>query len=42
MPDEQQLVEMAKRGDEQLVREIGVAGLTANIVNATVGAGMLR
>jgi APA family basic amino acid/polyamine antiporter len=40
MPDEKQLVETAKRGDEQLVREIGVAGLTANIVNATVGAGI--
>jgi APA family basic amino acid/polyamine antiporter len=27
-------------GDEQLVRGIGFAGLTANIVNATVGAGI--
>ncbi|HJT79805.1 MAG TPA: APC family permease [Chthoniobacterales bacterium] len=30
----------AEREDHQLVREIGVPGLTANIVNATVGAGI--
>jgi amino acid transporter len=30
----------AEREDHQLVREIGPAGLTANIVNATVGAGI--
>lgn len=30
----------AERADEQLVRAIGIPGLTANIVNATIGAGI--
>jgi APA family basic amino acid/polyamine antiporter len=29
-----------QRADEQLIRAIGVPGLTANIVNATIGAGI--
>jgi APA family basic amino acid/polyamine antiporter len=30
----------AQRADEQLVRAIGIPGLTANIVNSTIGAGI--
>jgi len=33
-------IERAERVDEQLVRAIGVPGLTANIVNSTIGAGI--
>jgi basic amino acid/polyamine antiporter, APA family len=33
-------IERAERTDEQLVRAIGIPGLTANIVNSTVGAGI--
>src|SRR5437764_3545050 len=33
-------IEMPKRADERLVRAIGVPGLAANIVNATIGAGI--
>jgi APA family basic amino acid/polyamine antiporter len=33
-------IEQAERTDEQLVRAIGIPGLTANIVNSTVGAGI--
>lgn len=33
-------IEHAKHTDEQLVRAIGVPGLTANIVNSTIGAGI--
>jgi APA family basic amino acid/polyamine antiporter len=38
--DEAVLIERAEQTDEQLVRAIGVPGLTANIVNSTVGAGI--
>src|SRR5437868_1869829 len=37
---EEALLEQAERTDEQLVRAIGVPGLTANIVNSTIGAGI--
>jgi basic amino acid/polyamine antiporter, APA family len=40
VPEAETVIKHAARGDEQLVREIGVPGLTANIVNATVGAGI--
>jgi basic amino acid/polyamine antiporter, APA family len=40
MHDETQLIEQAERKDEQLVRALGVPALTANIVNATIGAGI--
>ncbi len=33
-------VERPKRADEQLVRAIGIPGLTANIVSSTIGAGI--
>src|SRR4051812_33813135 len=33
-------IEHAKHTDEQLIRAIGVPGLTANIVNSTIGAGI--
>lgn len=33
-------IEQAKHTDEQLIRAIGVPGLTANIVNSTIGAGI--
>jgi basic amino acid/polyamine antiporter, APA family len=33
-------IEAPQRADEQLVRAIGVPGLAANIVNATIGAGI--
>ena len=33
-------IEQAERVDHQLIRAIGVPGLTANIVNATIGAGI--
>lgn len=32
--------ELNQRADEQLVRAIGIPGLTANIVNSTIGAGI--
>src|SRR6266571_3825658 len=34
------LTQTEQRADEQLVRAIGVPGLTANIVNSTIGAGI--
>jgi amino acid transporter len=40
VPEMKSITELAEREDHQLVREIGPAGLTANIVNATVGAGI--
>jgi len=40
MPEGKSLTAQAQREENQLVRGIGVAGLTANIVNATVGAGI--
>ncbi|HEY4284542.1 MAG TPA: amino acid permease [Chthoniobacterales bacterium] len=40
VPEEEQLIEHAKHGDEQLVRAMGVPALTANIVNSTIGAGI--
>src|ERR1700736_4209154 len=33
-------IQQAERVDHQLVRAIGVPGLTANIVNSTIGAGI--
>jgi basic amino acid/polyamine antiporter, APA family len=33
-------IEQAERTDEQLVRAIGIPGLTANIINSTIGAGI--
>src|SRR5438105_9454192 len=32
--------ESPRRADEQLIRAIGIPGLAANIVNATIGAGI--
>src|SRR5947209_6618750 len=40
VPRLESAIEHARQEDHQLVREIGVPGLTANIVNATVGAGI--
>jgi amino acid transporter len=40
MAEETGLIEQAERVDHQLVRAIGVPGLTANIVNSTIGAGI--
>jgi APA family basic amino acid/polyamine antiporter len=40
MAEEAVSLERAERVDEQLVRAIGVPGLTANIVNSTIGAGI--
>lgn len=40
MSQDEQLVEHARREDNQLAREISYPALTANIVNATVGAGI--
>ena len=40
MADETISIEQAERVDHQLVRAIGVPGLTANIVNSTIGAGI--
>ena len=40
MSEPVELIQHAERGDHQLVRAIGFPGLTANIVNATVGAGI--
>jgi amino acid transporter len=41
MADEATLsIEQAERVDHQLVRAIGIPGLTANIVNSTIGAGI--
>src|SRR3954463_9067109 len=33
-------IQQAERADEQLIRGIGLPSLTANIVNATIGAGI--
>lgn len=40
MPDETVVVAQAEKVDDQLIRAIGVPSLTANIVNATIGAGI--
>jgi APA family basic amino acid/polyamine antiporter len=40
MADRKRITQLAAREDDKLVREIGVPALTANIVNATVGAGI--
>ena len=40
MADETLSIKQAESVDHQLVRAIGVPGLTANIVNATIGAGI--
>ncbi len=40
MSEETISIQRAERVDEQLVRAIGVPGLTANIVNSTIGAGI--
>src|ERR1700682_1691476 len=40
MADETMSIKQAENVDHQLVRAIGVPGLTANIVNATIGAGI--
>jgi APA family basic amino acid/polyamine antiporter len=41
MPDLETLsMQQAEKVDHQLIRAIGVPGLTANIVNATIGAGI--
>src|SRR5881396_2428070 len=38
--EETMSIQRAERVDHQLIRAIGVPGLTANIVNATIGAGI--
>src|SRR5213082_4235348 len=38
--EETKSIQRAERVDHQLIRAIGVPGLTANIVNATIGAGI--
>ena len=38
MAEEKLSIQQAERVDHQLIRAIGVPGLTANIVNATIGA----
>src|ERR1700693_3503696 len=38
--DEKMVIQRAENVDHQLVRAIGVPGLTANIVNSTIGAGI--
>src|ERR1700737_4954634 len=40
MAEETMSIQQAERVDHQLIRAIGVPGLTANIVNATIGAGI--
>jgi basic amino acid/polyamine antiporter, APA family len=40
MADETLSIQQAETVDHQLIRAIGVPGLTANIVNATIGAGI--
>lgn len=41
MPGEETMsIQQAERVDHQLVRAIGVPGLTANIINSTIGAGI--
>jgi amino acid transporter len=40
MTSEKTSIQHAERVDDQLVRAIGIPGLTANIVNATIGAGI--
>jgi len=38
--DEKMVIQRAESVDHQLIRAIGVPGLTANIVNSTIGAGI--
>src|SRR6202795_2560547 len=40
MADETISIQQAENVDHQLIRAIGVPGLTANIVNSTIGAGI--
>src|SRR3981081_653086 len=40
MAEETMSIQQAERVDHQLIRAIGVPGLTANIINATIGAGI--
>src|SRR4051812_38675886 len=40
MAEERTPTQSAERADEQLIRGIGLPALTANIVNATIGAGI--
>src|SRR3954452_11911664 len=40
MPEEPAVIAHAEQVDHQLIRAIGVPGLTANIVNSTIGAGI--
>src|ERR1700716_3356351 len=40
MAEEPMSIQQAERVDHQLIRAIGVPGLTANIINATIGAGI--
>ena len=40
VPEEAASIQQAERVDHQLIRAIGVPGLTANIVNSTIGAGI--
>src|ERR1700730_4549563 len=40
MAEETMSIQQAEKVDHQLIRAIGVPGLTANIINATVGAGI--
>ena len=40
MADEKLSIQQAETVDHQLIRAIGVPGLTANIINATIGAGI--
>src|ERR1700726_3311045 len=40
MAEEAMPIQQAEQVDHQLVRGIGIAGLTANIINATIGAGI--
>src|ERR1700716_1384123 len=40
MAEEKLSIQQAERVDHQLIRAIGVPGLTANIINSTIGAGI--
>ncbi|MGZ5022761.1 MAG: amino acid permease, partial [Chthoniobacterales bacterium] len=40
MPNESAVVVSPENADAQLIRAIGVPGLTANIINSTIGAGI--
>src|SRR3984893_17355272 len=40
MAEEPMSIQQAERVDHQLIRAIGVPGLTANIINSTIGAGI--